>query len=415
MITQKKLNLLFIIIIILSFIIGLIINENSSGGALTDFVYIFGNFKLFLASESVRDIPWENYNSSSLPLYYLVLDVFFSNPLKLNLIITNIILISLSVFFFYLTIKKVVTLKKFEKSYLLLISFILLLSPYTRSSTFWGLEEIIGICNFIITLYFFFEYKNNNKFSYLILTIFFSCMALFSRQSYAFLILFIFFEIIDLKKILIKKNLIIILSYIIFLTPSIYVFNQWGGFLPPIAVEKGRSLSIYFQNIPVILSISLTYLIPFMFLSFNNLREFQNFFIQRIFTLSVSSIFFFIILLNYKFQLVGGGVFIKILNLLNLNFYIKIFMLSIFSSICFVYLFYKLNKKILIFLSLLIIIFLTIDLIFQEYFDPIIFIILIIFFNYKNISAEKFKYFVYISLFYYGFYLLGANLYYKFI
>ena len=100
MITQKKLNLLFIIIIILSFIIGLIINENSSGGALTDFVYIFGNFKLFLASESVRDIPWENYNSSSLPLYYLVLDVFFSNPLKLNLIITNIILISLSVFFF---------------------------------------------------------------------------------------------------------------------------------------------------------------------------------------------------------------------------------------------------------------------------------------------------------------------------
>ena len=292
MITQKKLNLLFIIIIILSFITGLIINENSSGGALSDFVYIFGNFKLFLASDSVWDIPWENYNSSSLPLYYLVLDVFFSDPLKLNLIITNIILISLSVYFFYLTIKKVVTLKKFEKSYLLLISFILLLSPYTRSSTFWGLEEIIGICNFIITLYFFFEYKNNNKFSYLILTIFFSCMALFSRQSYSFLILFIFYEVIDLKKILIKKNLLIILSFIIFLTPSIYVFYQWEGFLPPIAIEKGRSLSVYFQNIPVILSISLIYLIPFMFLSFNNLREFQNFFIKRIFTLSISSIFF---------------------------------------------------------------------------------------------------------------------------
>ena len=82
-------NYLLIFIIFTSFILGLNYSENSSGGASVDFPKIFNNAKIFF-SNNLTSIPWEDYNSSSLPLYYIVLDLFFSELTKEKLIITNL-------------------------------------------------------------------------------------------------------------------------------------------------------------------------------------------------------------------------------------------------------------------------------------------------------------------------------------
>ena len=94
---------------------------------------------------------------------------------------------------------------KIENSSLLLLSSIVLLSPYLRSSTFWGLEEIIGVFFFVLSLFFYEKYNSNKNFSNQILCLLAASLAVLSRQSYIFLIIFYCYEFFNFKKILIKK------------------------------------------------------------------------------------------------------------------------------------------------------------------------------------------------------------------
>ena len=411
---NKLTNYTLIIIILLSFFIGLYFNENSTGGASNDFPYALLNFQLFLSNE-LKNIPWEKYSSTSLPLYYLILKLIFSEANKANLIIANLFFSFLSVLFLYKIFLKNIYQKKIDKSYLLLFSSLLMFSPYFRSSNYWGLEEVTGILMLILTFYFFIEYKLEEKKIYLILTILFSSLAFLSRQSYAFLMIFVFFQIFNFRKILSYRNMLIVSFFIIFISPSIYFFYNWMGLLTPLAINEGRVLSINIYNFPVILTIILIYLIPFMYLSFSNLNDFIKFYKKKYLFLLSTFILFIIILINYKFDEVGGGAVIKILLYFDLNFYTKIFVLSILSSMSLTYMINSLDKKILLCLACLIIVFVTINLIFQEYFDPITFIILASLYNFKNINYKKIRNFIIISFFYYGFFLLGANFYYSLI
>ena len=150
----KLKNYILIIFILITFLIGLFFNENSSGGAKNDHTYALLNFNLFLLND-LKNIPWDIYSSSALPLFYLFLKFFFDQASKLNLVISNLSFAVFSIFIFYKLLIKKFDQSKLNKSYIILYSFLLLLSPYFRSSIFWGLEELIGILMLILTLYFF--------------------------------------------------------------------------------------------------------------------------------------------------------------------------------------------------------------------------------------------------------------------
>ena len=72
---NTRFNHLLSLIIICSFIVGFIFQENSSGGA-NDFNHYYNNFVLF-KNNNFFDIEWKLYESSSMPLYYLVSYFFF--------------------------------------------------------------------------------------------------------------------------------------------------------------------------------------------------------------------------------------------------------------------------------------------------------------------------------------------------
>ena len=140
---------IFIIINFLFFFLGFLLNEDAAGGGKGDFeLHIYGNIILF-QNYSFFQIPWNLYDSTSLPLYYLVLKflVHSKNPLAFQLFTFALSL--LVIFIFYICLKEKYNIKKKIDYNILFLSSIPLLSPFYRSSAFFGLEENIGFFFFI--------------------------------------------------------------------------------------------------------------------------------------------------------------------------------------------------------------------------------------------------------------------------
>ncbi len=404
-------NYLLALIIISSFIFGLTLSENSSGGAENDSIAILNNANIF-NTHILRDIPWDIYKSTSLPLFYIINKILFNDIEFIDLVTTNIFLSIFIFFFFYLTLKKKMSGNKIENSSLLLLSSIVLLSPYLRSSTFWGLEEIIGVFFFVLSLFFYEKYNSNKNFSNQILCLLAASLAVLSRQSYIFLIIFYCYEFFNFKKIFDKKNILIFFALLIFNLPMLYFFYIWNGLLPPMAQDQ-RGLSISLVNLPFILSILFIYFVPTMLLNFKDLFDLVKFIKKKYIYIFLSSAFFLIIVFFSDLSTIGGGALTKIIYFFNLNKFLLSLILSIFSGTFLIYLISFFEKKILILFLLIILVFSTIDIVFQEYFDPITFIAINILFLSKSIETKKIFNYIYFSVSYYTIFLIGSYFYYN--
>ena len=182
------------------------------------------------------------------------------------------------------------------------------------------LEENIGYLFMLLSIFFWTKQKTYINIFFCII---FSSLAFYSRQSYAFLPIIMFFSFIDFKKIFTFKNIFIVNSFLILLLPSLYFFKEWGGLVPPGATIT-RPIEFKFINLPIIFSICLFYLIPFLVLE--NKKTIWNFFFENKYIIFLSLIFFYFIFFDkinteevyYKFKL-GGGLIYKINFHLNSN------------------------------------------------------------------------------------------------
>ena len=387
MVKKKSFLLSLNILIYLSFFLGYFFQENSAGGGLIDFKHISNNILLFNENKFF-EIDWTKYESTSLPIYYLIIKTLnISDFFKIGLLNMFISLFSILIFF-----KSLININqryelKTDKILLFSICALPLLSPYFRTSTFWMLEENIGYLFMLLSIFF---WTRQKTYINIFLCIIFSSLAFYSRQSYAFLAIIMFFNFIDFKKLFTFRNIFIINSFLIFLFPSLYFFKEWGGLVPPAAIIY-RPIEFKFINLPIIFSICLFYLIPFLVLE--NKKKILNFFFENKYIIFLSLIFFCFIFFDkinteevyYKYKL-GGGLIYKLnfhLNILIKSFFIqKLFFVFIswvgFLSIIFYFL-RSFNLK--IFFLVFIIIFSNANIVFQEYFDPMITILIIIFYK----------------------------------
>ena len=164
--------------------------------------------------------------------------------------------------FFYLMLSQKFGLKNKININILFLASTILLSPYFRTSAFWGLEENTGIVMMLITLYFYLCFQNTKKNIFFVLTIFFASVTFYSRQSYLFLPILIFILFFDKSNFFKRENFFLIFLFILFLLPSIYFFYQWYGLVPPISQHRSSNFNL--NNIPTILNIYFVYLIPFI-------------------------------------------------------------------------------------------------------------------------------------------------------
>jgi len=405
-INEKRISIIFTFIIYASYFLGFILNENSigSGGYEGDLSWMWKNIELFKNNNLIEAINHQDFYGNRTPLLYVI--NFLFNPF-----INNIDNYRLSIFIFsligplflFLCLKQ--KYKKIDKEILFLISSIILLSPYYRTSSIWGMEIIYGIITMLISIYYInkIEIKKKNYFFDILKLTFFSSLTLYFDQK------LIFVPILGLVKIFLVKNdtnnkIISVFLYSIFSIPFIYLIVKWNGIVPPATVlgnpeaaNNLEQLNFDFYNMGYATTIMALYLLPLLIFLFNfSIAKFFTFVLFNVwiilfFFLGYS--FFFIYLDWYQLaqaklptfnnSTYGLGFVNKFSFILFENIiYRKIFLIfSFLFSWIVVYSFF--NGKIIN--SLLILFFYFISLLLtplmQEYFDPYIIIIALLCFK----------------------------------
>jgi hypothetical protein len=395
------------------FTFGFIIQEDAAGGGKNDFIFhIYNNIKLF-KNYNFFDIPWNYYDSSSLPLYYLITKYLI--PLKEPLLfkLFTFFLSLICIYIFYKILKKKYEELSKHNHIFLLIAITPLLSPYFRTSAFWGLEENVAYFFFLLTSYFYFA-DQKKKINFFLL-IFFASITFYGRQNYAFLSIIVFFYLFDFKAIFKRKNFYIVFLFLIFLSPSMYFFLKWKGLM--VVSNNPRPISFNLFNIPIILSIFFFYYIPLI--AINIKFYFKN--IISINKLTFLIISFFIFLIIFKIdpevlfmQKLGSGIIYKLIFNFGIFNNYKNFALVLFLFISFLGLVFSIhlcrkNFQYLIYFLVSLLLFSFVNIIFQEYFDPLIFFVIFIFGNFfKNHQIVKLSNYY---LFFYFFLIIFTLIY----
>ena len=328
---------------------------------------------------------------------------------------------------FYLCLKQ-----KFQKKdnlLLLLVASCILLSPYFRTSSYWGLEENYGIISLLLTFLFLNSFlKNENENSYkiyfqLFLLVFFSSVCVYFDQKLVIIPIICFVKIILCKKLVILK-IFSAFSYFILSLPYIYLMVLWGGILPTYdTVYPDLWKKLYPDHIGYACTIIAFYFLPFLFFKDKNfLQLIQSFFLKKknnyLILLFLAYLLFLLIFsflsqqdfLNINYSLGKGFIHKFSLVLFQDPSIRSIFVyFSFFVAWIIILIFLENNVKDSLILFYFFILSIIITPILQEYFDPLILVMIFTFFsskmliNYKNSMIL----FLYLSIF-----LVSSNIYY---
>ena len=236
-------------------------------------------------------------------------------------------------------------------------------------------------------------------------------------QKLIFIPLICLFKVLSSDK-LFKFKFLSIFYYFLFSLPYFYLIMLWGGLIPS-ALLEGRKLGneVFLEHIGYLSTIIAFYLLPLLLFKGKYLASLlEDFFKnkQNYYLIFLFGIYLFYMIGFYDFenQLSAGKGFIHKISLIlfSENIFRMIFVyFSFFASwiIILIYFENKLYDILILFYLFILSIFLWP--MFQEYFDPLILLLVFTFFtskvyiNYKNSIIL----FVYLSVF-----LSGANVYY---
>ena len=427
----KFFSFVLIFLSLLSFFLGFYLDENSAGGGsyLGDWSFLWPNLKLFINNDLYTAITHENFLSNRSPLLYMMhasLNPFVENVIAYR---RSVFIISLSApVLFYFCLKQKFNNK--DNLLLILIASTIFLSPYFRTSSYWGLEENYGIISLLLTYLFLnFFLKNKNEYGYkiyfqLFLLVFFSSLCIYFDQKLLIIPIICFLSIITSKKI-IKLKLFSICFYFILSLPYIYLIILWDGIFPN-ALTSARNLGdkLYLDHIGYTSTIIAFYFVPFFLFKGKDLStEIKNFFLKKnnyylillfciyILYLLVLSNFFGQNALNIDVSTGKGFIHKSSLILFKNNFIIReIFIyFSFLISWVIVLIFIGKNFKNGLILLYFFLASVLMQPLMQEYFDPLIFIMIFTFFSSKLFITYKN---VIILFFYFSIFLAGSNIYY---
>ena len=410
---------LFVFIISISlFIIGFIFNEDSSGGGKLDFeLHEWGNFLKF-KSGIIDSLTSIEYESSRMPLF-LIINAF--NPFDYNQYfyrLSNFIFNFLILIAFYISIR---SFKQFSNNDAIILTSIFMFSPYFRTSSYWAHQENLPFLFLFLSIFFFNYFKLNTfekqNYFYKVLTLaILSSLSFYSDQKFIFLS-FSFFLVLIISLNSISHQIKVFLIFFITSIPALYLFYIWKGILP---IESQFRLGIYFENLSYAISIIIFYFLPILIHTIKKK-------ILKDIIFDKKSYFFFIVILTINILFIpnfdetwGNGVISKVFYFLKNTLGINLLLLKIiyffyiqFGSLLIFFILKKNIKNLLPFLTL-ILVSLIVEKTYNEYFDPLMFVLIFFYFNFeKYIIINKRKYINTYFLFYFIL-LSGANIYYKF-
>ena len=423
---NKFISATLVILVITSFFFGFYLDESSFGAAGYDgdFEHIYTNLEFFLKNDLATSLSNPEYHDSRPPTTYILHELL--NPFtesKINFR-RSVFFISLSVpILFYFCLKQKFNDK--ENLLLILLSSTIFLSPYFRTSSFWGLQENYGLIFLLLTFLSMrflneengYSEKKHIKYIKFLTITFLSSACIYFDQKLIIIPAICFFTIISSKQ-LIKFKIFSTFCYFVFSLPYIYLITIWGSLIPSNPTAGRNFLEVlYFDHLGYATTMIAFYLLPLLFFKGEKIilliksffKDNKNYFLIVFFVLYL--IFLLIFSNSNEESILGGGFIHKISILMFKNhLYQSIFIyFSFFISWLIILIYF--NKKTKDYFILFYLLFLPIFIwpLFQEYFDPLIIILAFTFFsskvyiNYKNSIIL----FVYLS-----FFLVSSNVYY---
>ena len=417
---------------IISFFVGFYLDENSAGagGYDGDIKWIKSNIKIFLDNDLLTAILHPDFFGNRTPLIYIIQKIF--NPFFNNYEIyrfTSFLISLIGPIIFY----KLLRIKFFnvEKEILFLIASLIYLSPYYRTSAFWGLNENYGLITAITSFYFLYKVLNKGHFKIFDLTflIFFSSLSVYFDLKLAFVPLVSFLMIIFSQNNL-RVKFITFLSYTILSIPYLSLIMYWDGIVPTKTQLANQNTitsiedfsKVYFIHLGYAATIISFYLLPILLFTnksiTNNLKKVfhkkETYFFLLLILLFVFCLFYLFDFEKFtvKDYWIGLGIVHKLSILITDNLFFReiITYIFFFFSFFLIFFFYTLNKIDVIYLAYFFLLSLLLWPLMQEYFDPII--LILVFSLFKSVKyftkTRALLIFAYFSIF-----LSIANFYYN--
>ncbi len=414
MVSKFKINFISIIILFY-FFYGFYSNENSAGagGYDGDFKTIWNN--LLLLKEGIfANLANPLYDDSRPPLSYII-HIYF-NPFTYNQEVFRISCFIISLFLpvlFFFAIKK--KFPEINKNLLALCSFLLLLSPYFRTTAYWGLGENYGLIFLVLSYLSFIRLEEDleknhkvNNFINIFLTCLFSSLVIYFDQKLIFIPTLILFYILNLNIESRFKYLSIIFFFILSI-PYIYLIFSWGSLIPTSAAEArnvGKSINLFHPG--YCLTIIAFYILPFFLSDVFGKRKIKKIFNKQYL---ITSVFFFLYLIFIfifgDFETIskdGKGIIHKLLLMFFENSSLRLFLTFIifFLSFTLIYIFFENKFDFFIIIYFVVLSFLTFPF-YQEYLDPLLIILFFTFFKLKPSLSDKKMYFIVTYFFLFSF------------
>ena len=412
------------LIILIYFFYGFFSNENTAGagGYNGDFKLIWENLALFKEG-IVVNLNNHNYTDSRTPLSYIIHILF--NPFIYNeevFRLSNLLISSSIPFLLFFTIKE--KYPKLDNSLLVLLSLTVTLSPYFRTTSFWALGENYGIIFLLLSYSVYSSFKKNLKkytnYKKLFIIFFlclFSSLIVYFDQKLVFAPFLILLFLLNLRVEITFKIYSIILFFI-FSLPYFYLIYLWGSLIPPsanVAREVGSSIHLFHPG--YCLTILMLTIFPFIFLNNENVDSFKNKIFNKNF-IYISILFLFYSLLVVSFgdfenlKIDGKGSVHKMLLILieDTNIRLVFTLIGFFFSLIFTYLIFD-NKIDLLIVAYFIVLSIFTFPFYQEYLDPLFYILIFSFFKSKFKFENKKN--VYLLVLYFFILSLSSKYYYQ--
>ena len=135
---------------------------------------------------------------------------------------------------FFYSLRKIY-INHINNFYIFILSSIILLSPYFRTSSFWGLEENFGIFATIVSVIFFNKIKseqNKNKTINIFFVVFFSSLCVYFDQKLLIITLYFYLSFLLSKKFSLQDKISSTILYFVFSIPFLYLIYIWGNIMP---------------------------------------------------------------------------------------------------------------------------------------------------------------------------------------
>ena len=420
----KFISVFLITFAILSYFFGFYLDENSAGagGYEGDFQHIYNNLQIFLKHDLATSIAHPDYFDSRPPTSYILHEAL--NPFaeeEINYRRSVFFISFLIPILLYFCLKQ--KFKNDENLLLILISSTIFLSPYFRTTAYWGLQENYGLIFLLLTfLSTRFLDEQNNQFIFriyiqLLVVTFLSSVCVYFDQKLIIIPIICLLKIILSKK-LIKFKMFTIVCYFIFSLPYIYLITIWGSLIPSAAASTRKlGEGLYLDHLGYASTIIAFYLLPLLFFKKEKLiLLIKNLFLDKkdnlLIIIFILYLVYLSIFLNFGEELVLGSGFIHKTSILIFkdHFYRSIFIyFSFFISWLIILMYFNKNFQEYFILGYFLLLAIIIWPMFQEYFDPLILILAFTFFNSKIYLSYKSStiLFIYLSIF-----LISNNIYY---